>query len=34
MYKEIVVEVKVFVEATAYSEPDPIFIVKSEIIDA
>ena len=31
MYKEIVVEVKVFVEATAYSEPDPIFIVKSEI---
>ena len=34
MYKDIVEEVKVFVEATAYSEPDPIFIVKSEIIDA
>ena len=34
MYKDIVVEVKGFVEATAYSEPDPIFIVKSEIIDA
>ena len=34
IYSEIVVEVKVFVDATAYSGPDPIFTVTSEIIDA